>query len=170
GQAVPPAARAFARQVLGETEAYAGRAEDAARHMREAMSLVRGTGNDAARAETLAAAGGILGDRAALGEALVFALRLNLRSARLMATCALGAPADAEKALEECSEHVPALVRMDAAFDVFGLTGKRRWLDEAIATLRHIERHAPAARRAALRAHPLQARILAALPPGPPPS
>lgn len=158
-----PAASAHASLILGEVEAWAGRPEEAVRCFREA--LLASAGNEEARAEALVVLGELLPDAVALEEALAIAARLDLPSVRLAAACAGGDAAEARRAYEECAARVSCLARMDAAFALSVITGERRYLDEALRLLRQIEEHAPAARRAALLAHPLQARIHG--PPGP---
>jgi len=164
-EAATPAAQGFARQILGEIEEALGRTEEADRRYAEALTLA-GT-EDVARAEALAALGALRRDAKALDEACAIAERLDLPSVRLAAVCARGDVAAARRAYDELGPRVAWLARMDAAFALHGLTGERPFLDDATRLLRHIEEHAPAARRAALLAHPLQARILRVGPRGP---
>jgi tetratricopeptide (TPR) repeat protein len=167
-EAAGPVPRAWARQVLGEIEAHVGQTERAARLLGEALDLL--PDESPARTGALLALGTLRRDTKILEEALDAAVRLDLPSMRLAATCAMGDAREAEHAYEECAPRASCLERMDASYDLFLLTGQSSYLDTARGLLRQIEEHAPESRRATLRAHPLQARILGALPPGPPPS
>ncbi len=149
-----PSANGHARHNLGEVEAYAGRTEEAARCFREALALHAAGSNDAGTAEALVALAGIVPDPAALEKARGIAVRLDLPAVRLAAACAGADPAEARAAYEACGERVACLARMDAAFALFSMTGERRYRDEAQRLLRHLEEHAPLARRTGLRAHP----------------
>ena len=167
-EAGSPGAQGFARFVLGEVEAFEGRPDEAARRFAEALALFGE--KDTGRAETLVALGQLRGDATMLDEALKRASRENLPDVKLAAACARallpgGQVAAAKEAYEECGPRVAWLSRMDAAFLLFQITRQRRHLDAAREMLRHVEEHAPAARRAALRAHRLQARILVPRPP-----
>jgi len=164
------AVRAFVQQVTGDLAVALDRREEAIGSFRESIRLFAAANDRVREADALVALFRLLPGDPALGEASEIAKSRNLPHVRLAVACALGDGREAAKTYEECRSRVECLDRMDAAFELFGLTGEKRYLDDAVRLLRHIEANAPPARRSALLAHPLQARIVAALGPPAPPS